>query len=439
MSSVTTVYFLLDCSKSMAGGSIESIHKTMDELLNDWKYEPLVLEACLSVIAFNDVAKQIVPPTDFFNFTIPKVDTGGEKNLGGALYALKKSIDNDLKKDKHNYSMVILFTDGNPPADIDVFNKAKEEILSLPIFTFIACTANKSEYLNELTQYVIPRYSADDINSIIFHVYVWYDEGDLIEVEEADWRYRRALQKSTPEQVYNDQTAINIVADKVDLYKKGESAMSNLIRRLPVYLLVDCSGSMSGEPIEAVRQGIDTLISDLSSEPQALETAYLSVITFDSTAQQVVPLTDLMSFTMPSISAGGTTALGEALQVLRECINREVRKSSAEQKGDWKPLVFILTDGYATDTDVFDQEVLNVPNLKTAAIIACAAGPAADTSCLKRITDNVLIMNYITPGSMAQFFAWVSGSIVGASKSLDVKPGAPINLAPPPTGFIVVP
>ena len=32
--------------------------------------------------------------------------------------------------------------------------------------------------------------------------------------------------------------------------------MSDYIRRLPVYLLLDCSGSMSGEPIEAVKQGI---------------------------------------------------------------------------------------------------------------------------------------------------------------------------------------
>ena len=28
------------------------------------------------------------------------------------------------------------------------------------------------------------------------------------------------------------------------------------IRRLPVYLLLDTSGSMMGEPIEAVRQGL---------------------------------------------------------------------------------------------------------------------------------------------------------------------------------------
>ena len=32
--------------------------------------------------------------------------------------------------------------------------------------------------------------------------------------------------------------------------------MASYVRRLPVYLLLDCSGSMVGEPIEAVKQGV---------------------------------------------------------------------------------------------------------------------------------------------------------------------------------------
>ena len=50
--------------------------------------------------------------------------------------------------------------------------------------------------------------------------------------------------------------------------------MSDYIWRTAVYLLLDCSGSMTGEPIEAVRQGLKALLSELKSDPQALETAY---------------------------------------------------------------------------------------------------------------------------------------------------------------------
>lgn len=213
--------------------------------------------------------------------------------------------------------------------------------------------------------------------------------------------------------------------------------MSDFSRRLPVYLLLDTSGSMAGDPIEAVRQGVKALVSELRGDPQALETAYLSVITFDSAARQVSPLTELMLFKEPQINAGGSTALGAALKLLTQCINTEVRKSTAEQKGDWRPLVFLLTDGAPTDD--FRSAAAELKSTKPANIIACAAGSYADTTVLKEITDNVLLMNNLSAGDLAQFFAWVSGSIKMSSKSLDAKPGAAMELPPPPQGFVIVP
>jgi uncharacterized protein YegL len=196
---------------------------------------------------------------------------------------------------------------------------------------------------------------------------------------------------------------------------------------------------MSGEPIEAVRQGVKALLSELRSDPQALETAYLSVITFDSSARQIIPLTELMQFKEPIINATGATALGGALHVLIDCINNEVRKSTETQKGDWKPLVFILTDGSPTDTAEFNRAVQSIKSVKTANIIACAAGANANTAYLKQITESVLMMNSLSAGDMAQFFSWVSGSIKMSSKSLDAAPGGAIELPPPPQGFVVVP
>ena len=117
------------------------------------------------------------------------------------------------------------------------------------------------------------------------------------------------------------------------------------MRKLPIYLLLDTSGSMHGEPIEAVKNGVDMLVSTLLSDPYALETAYLSVITFDSAAQQLVPLTELPKFQAPQLQAAGCTALGGALALLAQRIDTEVTTTTAEQKGDWRPLVFIMTDG----------------------------------------------------------------------------------------------
>ena len=213
--------------------------------------------------------------------------------------------------------------------------------------------------------------------------------------------------------------------------------MSDYIRRLPVYLLLDCSGSMSGEPIEAVKQGIKALLTELKGDPQALETACLSVITFNSTARQISPLTELMLFKEPELTAGGATALGGALHVLADCIRTEVRTSTATQKGDWKPLVFLLTDGAPTDN--LDEGIEALKSVSTGNIIACAAGANANTNTLRKITNNVLMMHNLTAGGLAAFFPWVSGSIKASSKSIDAKPGEAIQLPPPPQGFVIVP
>jgi uncharacterized protein YegL len=217
--------------------------------------------------------------------------------------------------------------------------------------------------------------------------------------------------------------------------------MSNMAesvgRRLPVYLVLDCSGSMSGEPIEAVRQGVKALVADLRTDPQALETAYLSVITFSSSAQQVCPLTELMSFQEPNLDASGSTAMGEGLKLLEQCVDREVLKSTPTQKGDWKPLVFLMTDGQPTDS--WESAADRLKQKKISNIIACAAGPGADSSLLKRVTEMVVELNNLQPDTLKAFFKWVSSSIKTTSQSIQVTADAAVSLPPPPAQITFVP
>lgn len=210
------------------------------------------------------------------------------------------------------------------------------------------------------------------------------------------------------------------------------------IRRLPVYLLLDCSSSMTGQPIEQVRQGLRALLDDLSSEPMAIETVYLSVITFHNTAQQLIPLTELMQFKEPQIQASGTTALGSGLRLLKDCLDKEVYQNTEEQKCDWKPLVFLMTDGMPTDS--WQQAADEIKKSKIANLIAFAAGANADVANLKRITDIVLKSDELSPGALKAFFQWMSQSILRTGKSVLVMvTEEPIDLPPPPPQIQIVP
>lgn len=211
------------------------------------------------------------------------------------------------------------------------------------------------------------------------------------------------------------------------------------MRRLPVYLLVDTSGSMMGEAIESVRNGLQMLVSALRQDPYALETAYLSVITFDSQARQVTPLTELMSFQLPDIQASGVTAMGEALSLLADCINREVQKGSAEVKGDWKPVVFLLSDGLPTDD--LQKGINALKTVKTGTFVACAAGAGADTDVLKQITESVVSLDTADANSIKAFFKWVSASISVSSQKVDLNKkdvGGLGELPPPPAELNIV-
>lgn len=206
------------------------------------------------------------------------------------------------------------------------------------------------------------------------------------------------------------------------------------MRRLPVYLLLDVSGSMIGEPIESVKNGVQMLVSALRQDPYALETAYLSIITFNSSANQLVPLTELALFQVPDINASGTTSLGSALDLLSQKIDTEVQKTTAETKGDWKPMVFIMTDG--SPTDDWEKGMKNFHSKNVGVTIACAAGGQANTKILKQITEIVVQLDTADSSSIAAFFKWVSASISTGSQKVENGGGIDLTkrseLPPPP-------
>jgi len=203
------------------------------------------------------------------------------------------------------------------------------------------------------------------------------------------------------------------------------------MRRLPVYLLLDVSGSMSGEPIQAVENGVQMLHGALRKDPYALESAHISVITFESNVNQVVPLTEVAQFQPPPLRAGGGTSLGAALQKVVECADRELVKSTKDVKGDWKPLVFIMTDGSPTDNVEPGIQAFNAAKWGT--VVACAAGSHADKTVLQRISENIVTLDTADTSTIGAFFKWVSSSISASSKKVDETGNdSGANELPPP-------
>ncbi|MBI4750077.1 MAG: VWA domain-containing protein [Acidobacteria bacterium] len=213
------------------------------------------------------------------------------------------------------------------------------------------------------------------------------------------------------------------------------------VRRLPIYLVLDCSESMAGPAIEAVETGISTLVSELASNPMAVETAHLSLITFSRKARQVLPLTEILAFQAPHFIVRPGTALGEALHLLLVCVQREVRLPTPTQKGDYRPLVFLLTDGQPTDAWESAADAIrhaSHPAFSTVCAIGC--GDDVDIEVLFRLTDTVLLMQDFSPVNIRKLFSWMTASVTTMSRTIGLgHTGTGLSLAPFSWGQLEMP
>ena len=209
-------------------------------------------------------------------------------------------------------------------------------------------------------------------------------------------------------------------------------------RRLLAYFLLDTSGSMNGEPIQALNNGFNGLISMLRADPQAMDTLHLSVITFDREVKNIIPLIDLASFHPMEIHCpdSGPTHTGAALEMVSELVQKDLIKGSTERKGDWRPLLFIFTDGKPSDIQKYRQMIPVIKSLDFGVIVGCAAGPKADEQFLKELTDDVVKLDATDAVTLSSFFKWVSSSITMGGKSQGT--GENITLPPPPSELNII-
>jgi uncharacterized protein YegL len=223
------------------------------------------------------------------------------------------------------------------------------------------------------------------------------------------------------------------------LPKKPQGKEFILSRRLPVYLLIDTSGSMNGESILSVNVGLQAMLQALRQDPHALDTVHLSLITFDADVKEIFPLTALEEVQIPEITCprSGPTHMGAALDMLVHRVERDVRHGSDEQKSDWRALLFLMTDGAPSDIQLYHQMLPKVKSVGFSRIVACAAGPKAKEDQLKKLTDTVVSLDTTDSTAFAAFFKWVSGSVTAGSASAGLTSGQDA-LPPPPDELQVV-
>jgi len=186
---------------------------------------------------------------------------------------------------------------------------------------------------------------------------------------------------------------------------------------------------MAGDNIRLLNKGMDSLLRTLRTDPHALETVYLSVIAFAGKAVTLNPLVELASFYLPRLPLGSGTSLGAALEHLMNEIDKSVAKSTPEVKGDWKPVVYLMTDGRPTDEPEGSIHKWKDRYANKATLVTIGIGQHADVETLRQLTENAFLLKAESEFDYMKFIQWMSQSVASHSRSLSSSPNEVLSLA----------
>lgn len=114
-------------------------------------------------------------------------------------------------------------------------------------------------------------------------------------------------------------------------------------------LILDISGSMSGQPISELQAGLTLYRDELAADTLARKRVEIGIVTFGGSVDVVQSFTTAESFTPPALEAKGDTPMGEAVVTSLKLL--EDRKVEYRRNGIqfYRPWIFLITDGAPTN------------------------------------------------------------------------------------------
>lgn len=202
---------------------------------------------------------------------------------------------------------------------------------------------------------------------------------------------------------------------------------SNPEPRCACVLLLDTSGSMAGQPMAELNEGLRVLKNELMKDELAQLRVELSLITFGP-VEVVQEFISVEQFTPPTLTARDVTPMGGAIHRALDLL--EERKGVYKVNGIsyFRPWIFLITDGAPTDGAVWEQARLRLQAADREKKIAFfAVGvEGADMDVLNQLSSRQALR--LKGLGFREMFVWLSASLSAVSASI---PGDEVPLQSP--------
>jgi uncharacterized protein YegL len=206
---------------------------------------------------------------------------------------------------------------------------------------------------------------------------------------------------------------------------RQQELVENPSARVPICLVLDVSGSMSGAPIRELQEGVEMFFNAVRADEVAQYAAEIAIVTFGGQAKKALDFFAINRQEIPSLEATGDTPMGQAVVLALDLL--EARKTEYRNAGVdyFQPWMVLMTDGQPTDSiDLAAQRLKELIASKKITIFPIAIGDGADLNELGRLSPNRPPLR-LKGLNFGEFFMWLSRSVSRVSQS---TPGESVAL-----------
>ncbi len=206
---------------------------------------------------------------------------------------------------------------------------------------------------------------------------------------------------------------------------RQEDLVENPTARVPICLVLDVSGSMSGAPINELNKGVKLFFDAIKADDVAQYAAEICVVTFGRSVEKVLDFMSVERQFVPTLQTSGSTPMGAGVTMGLDLL--EARKEDYKRAGVdyYQPWMVVMTDGEPTDDIVGAAgRISSLVAAKKLTVFPIAIGDSANLTTLRKLSPTRPPLR-LQGLNFKEFFTWLSRSVSRVSQSM---PGESVEL-----------